>query len=82
MPSILESVKNFLIPLKFYVLNLVISGMPSIQLWCKFCGWLSVSFKPCYKWNAFNTNELKWLDKVGFGVLNLVISGMPSILMK
>ena len=37
-------------------------------------------FKPCYKWNAFNTlimvvditNRLK--------VLNLVINGMPSIL--
>ena len=37
-----------------------------------------ISFKPCYKWNAFNT----WQEKTGnwqYTVLNLVISGMPSI---
>ena len=37
------------------VLNLVISGMPSIQKNelgdIKF----NLCFKPCYKWNAFNT---------------------------
>ena len=60
------------------VLNLVISGMPSIPRrnfhgWGRFYG-----FKPCYKWNAFNTK----VDKNGYfelAVLNLVISGMPSI---
>ena len=41
------------------VLNLVINGIPSIlkssgnsQLSCEMC------FKPCYKWNTFNTNHL------------------------
>ena len=38
-------------------------------------------FKPCYKWNTFNTQ-----DKVLFfgtlnEVLNLVINGIPSILL-
>ena len=38
-------------------------------------------FKPCYKWNTFNTI----IDKVNVFpaiVLNLVISGIPSILEK
>ena len=37
------------------------------------------SFKPCYKWNTFNTIVSiisQWRDKV----LNLVINGIPSIL--
>ena len=39
-------------------------------------------FKPCYKWNAFNTS-LSSLDRHGVVcVLNLVITGMPSILNK
>ena len=37
-------------------------------------------FKPCYKWNTFNTNFYidgnNYVDRV----LNLVISGIPSIL--
>ena len=37
------------------------------------------SFKPCYKWNAFNTEEVTRLNALEFEVLNLVISGMPSI---
>ena len=38
-----------------------------------------LSFKPCYKWNTFNT--MKSLGVVGgiAQVLNLVISGIPSI---
>ena len=37
------------------VLNLVISGIPSIQEYlCKNI-WIKLSFKPCYKWNTFNT---------------------------
>ena len=62
------------------VLNLVINGMPSIQsrsfviIQC-----IQHSFKPCYKWNAFNTIE--WAEENGINamVLNLVINGMPSI---
>ena len=37
-------------------------------------------FKPCYKWNAFNTNANEWWRVWWYIVLNLVISGMPSIL--
>ena len=38
-----------------------------------------VSFKPCYKWNTFNTTVSR-VDRSGvFGVLNLVINGIPSI---
>ena len=37
------------------------------------------SFKPCYKWNTFNTGEFISLDSDP-KVLNLVISGIPSIL--
>ena len=37
------------------------------------------SFKPCYKWNTFNT-EIERLEKIEFDlVLNLVINGIPSI---
>ena len=62
------------------VLNLVINGIPSI-LWCKFWkGKDPESFKPCYKWNTFNTCY-KVLENVGLKkVLNLVINGIPSIL--
>ena len=38
-------------------------------------------FKPCYKWNTFNTLLAKCTAGVILvGVLNLVISGIPSIL--
>ena len=36
-------------------------------------------FKPCYKWNTFNTSEVKSIKSVKFLVLNLIISGIPSI---
>ena len=37
------------------VLNLVISGIPSIQIWVwRERDWFN-RFKPCYKWNTFNT---------------------------
>ena len=40
----------------------------------------TISFKPCYKWNTFNTNwKIKHLLMIIL-VLNLVISGIPSIL--
>ena len=38
------------------------------------------SFKPCYKWNTFNTYT-EDLDRLNQNeVLNLVINGIPSIL--
>ena len=39
-----------------------------------------MGFKPCYKWNTFNTIRNKKFNKVRVLVLNLVISGIPSIL--
>ena len=39
-----------------------------------------LSFKPCYKWNTFNTDYTLEVDNFTFEVLNLVISGIPSIL--
>ena len=38
-----------------------------------------LGFKPCYKWNTFNTLGLVAGVVVGGIVLNLVISGIPSI---
>ena len=60
------------------VLNLIITGMPSILL-ITYLKWLSkLSFKPYYNWNAFNTEGCASDNKV-IKVLNLVISGIPSI---
>ena len=36
------------------------------------------SFKPCYKWNTFNT-VMEVIVPELLKVLNLVISGIPSI---
>ena len=41
--------------LKLRVLNLVISGIPSIQKGGHDIENEIVGFKPCYKWNTFNT---------------------------
>ena len=64
-----------------FVLNLVISGIPSIPkllfLWYKSKGFC---FKPCYKWNTFNTVSYGYNLRPSRSVLNLVISGIPSIL--
>ena len=38
------------------------------------------SFKPCYKWNTFNTEETPAEETDTADVLNLVINGIPSIL--
>ena len=39
-----------------------------------------LSFKPCYKWNTFNTKgKGSGGGKGGGKVLNLVINGIPSI---
>mgnify|MGYP006992770888 CR=1 FL=1 len=39
----------------------------------------SLSFKPYYKWNTFNTNSDTAGDFLGVVVLNLIINGIPSI---
>ena len=62
------------------VLNLVISGIPSIQQFLKSLKKKLYSFKPCYKWNTFNTWHTNTLVLFHNAVLNLVISGIPSIL--
>ena len=36
-------------------------------------------FKPCYKWNTFNTCQYTNSNFEHCGVLNLVINGIPSI---
>ena len=46
----------------------------------KFTKEVDVGFKPCYKWNTFNTKEYISYLYNGSEVLNLVISGIPSIL--
>ena len=62
------------------VLNLVINGMPSIPLEFLESTWLIYwCFKPCYKWNAFNTDFINSDSDAAEAVLNLVINGMPSI---
>ena len=40
---------------------------------------LFLSFKPCYKWNTFNTLKLFLGNTRVVIVLNLVINGIPSI---
>ena len=40
------------------VLNLVISGIPSILQGLCYTQYLYLRFKPCYKWNTFNTLKL------------------------
>ena len=40
------------------VLNLVISGIPSIHGIHKYKKSWKHSFKPCYKWNTFNTKKI------------------------
>ena len=54
--------------------------MPSIPRLGRSHKTTTMSFKPCYKWNAFNTTWKKSQTYTEDVVLNLVISGMPSIL--
>ena len=63
-----------------WVLNLVISGIPSILEFKNVLREYFNSFKPCYKWNTFNTLIELIVVKAKDYVLNLVISGIPSIL--
>ena len=63
------------------VLNLVISGMPSIPSLGFETQWSwSNGFKPYYNWTAFNTYCSRNQVRRRYKVLNLVISGIPSIL--
>ena len=61
------------------VLNLVISGIPSIQSPANSPNLREKRFKPCYKWNTFNTKLATNGKQPLNQVLNLVISGIPSI---
>ena len=61
------------------VLNLVINGIPSILSKAQVDMFKSECFKPCYKWNTFNT-KIALFGTFIMGVLNLVINGIPSIL--
>ena len=44
------------------VLNLVISGIPSILKSLGVVGGVAQGFKPCYKWNTFNTSSGSFLS--------------------
>ena len=48
----------------------------AVRLW----NMMADSFKPCYKWNTFNTTNAYELPSTADEVLNLVINGIPSIL--
>ena len=62
------------------VLNLVINGQPSIQCFRYIYKDKGLSsFKPCYKWIAFNTSKIVKYATYATSVLNLVITGIPSI---
>ena len=65
---------------EYRVLNLIITGLPSIHDTVNKRLTNIKSFKPCYKWNTFNTETDICLTDDEFPVLNLVISGIPSIL--
>ena len=54
--------------------------MPSILPMIYFGLVVAKGFKPCYKWNAFNTQNISTVGGYEELVLNLVINGMPSIL--
>ena len=60
------------------VLNLIITGIPSIlyTTYTKHYGY--ISFKPYYNWNTFNTIKENIIINL-MEVLNLIITGIPSI---
>ena len=53
---------------RIVVLNLIINGIPSILAWKKNILEGCISFKPCYKWNTFNTwkKSQSYSEDVGF----------------
>ena len=64
----------------YFVLNLIITGIPSIQQDNRIAVDSYWSFKPYYNWNTFNTSNTHEFDRSEI-VLNLIITGIPSILM-
>ena len=50
-----------------WVLNLVISGIPSILIDELNEGGMNYRFKPCYKWNTFNTLMVKMVTTIKTG---------------
>ena len=63
------------------VLNLIITGIPSILIERVVINDRTECFKPYYNWNTFNTKEsAKNGYMVSVKVLNLIITGIPSIL--
>ena len=62
------------------VLNLIITGIPSILDSFVIFGTSYCSFKPYYNWNTFNTILGTALGGDIEKVLNLIITGIPSIL--
>ena len=84
IPSILPK-RNIWKRYEGQVLNLVINGIPSIHedlVEMGFSWKLLTSFKPCYKWNTFNTRgRMVYNIRRASEVLNLVINGIPSILL-
>ena len=40
------------------VLNLIITGIPSILFWIVYDSTIDCSFKPYYNWNTFNTDRV------------------------
>ena len=65
------------------VLNLIITGIPSILKGVLIHLYRASSFKPYYNWNTFNTvGTYKLSDITTEKVLNLIITGIPSILVQ
>ena len=64
-----------------FVVNLIITGIPSIQQDNRIAVDSYWSFKPYYNWNTFNTLIELSLENHLCGVLNLIITGIPSILL-
>ena len=63
----------------YLVLNLIITGIPSILNLATSKKTNIDSFKPYYNWNTFNTLYIISTRCTPF-VLNLIITGIPSIL--
>ena len=65
------------------VLNLIITGIPSILPASAPAPLTSGDgFKPYYNWNTFNTRLSEIAGKENVEVLNLIITGIPSILLE
>ena len=61
------------------VLNLIITGIPSIPKLRTNMILIEEGFKPYYNWNTFNTLMSDLFGSGLIKVLNLIITGIPSI---